>query len=27
LRLPRAWPWTTALMVAFGRVRALPDPG
>jgi hypothetical protein len=27
LRLPRAWPWTTALVAAFRRVRALPAPG
>lgn len=27
LHLPAAWPWTTALLTAFTRLRALPAPG
>ena len=27
LRLQRSWPWTTALLAAFTRLRALPAPG
>lgn len=27
LRLPRSWPWATALLAAFTRLRALPAPG
>src|SRR5262249_46540342 len=26
LRLPRAWPWATALAHTFDRIRALPQP-
>jgi hypothetical protein len=27
MRLPRCWPWATALLAAFTRLRALPAPG
>lgn len=27
LRLPRSWPWATALLAAFTRLRVLPAPG
>ena len=26
LHLPAGWPWAEALVVAFGRLRALPAP-